>query len=94
MALGETHPDYATDLNNLAGLYESQGRYAEAEPLYQQALTIMLNALGAEHPNTQTVWQNYLLFLLQAEMFEKAESLAPGIMEAYRAQSQETPPNL
>ncbi|MEH2379316.1 MAG: tetratricopeptide repeat protein, partial [Nostoc sp.] len=31
---GEEHPDVATSLNNLALLYKSQGRYADAEPLY------------------------------------------------------------
>ncbi len=38
--LGEEHPDYATSLNNLAGLYKSTGDYAQAEPLYRQALAI------------------------------------------------------
>jgi tetratricopeptide (TPR) repeat protein len=32
--------DLATSLNNLAGLYDAQGRYSEAEPLYQQALEL------------------------------------------------------
>ncbi|MFM6224698.1 MAG: tetratricopeptide repeat protein, partial [Dolichospermum sp.] len=32
------HPDVATSLNNLAFLYDSQGNYTEAEPLYIQAL--------------------------------------------------------
>jgi Tetratricopeptide repeat len=32
--LGANHPSTATSLNNLAGLYESTGRYSEAEPLY------------------------------------------------------------
>jgi hypothetical protein len=32
--LGEDHPHVATSLNNLAGLYDSQGRYDQAEPLY------------------------------------------------------------
>ncbi|WP_341275514.1 tetratricopeptide repeat protein [Microcystis flos-aquae] len=40
------------NLNNLAKLYHSQGRYAEAEPLYQQALDIAEQALGENHPNT------------------------------------------
>ncbi len=33
-ALGKEHPDTGTSLNNLAGLYRSQGRYEAAEPLY------------------------------------------------------------
>src|SRR5947209_14352606 len=39
-ALGRDHPDVATLLNNLALLYVSQGRYADAEPLYQRGLAI------------------------------------------------------
>ncbi|MEH1789971.1 MAG: tetratricopeptide repeat protein [Nostoc sp.] len=34
---GDEHPDVAASLNNLAGLYYSQGRYSDAEPLYIQA---------------------------------------------------------
>jgi len=34
-ALGPDHPDVATSINNLAELYDNQGRYAEAEPLYK-----------------------------------------------------------
>ncbi len=30
----------ARSLNNLAGLYQGQGKYAEAEPLYQRSLAI------------------------------------------------------
>ncbi len=32
--LGDSHPDTALNLNNLALLYKSQGRYGEAEPLF------------------------------------------------------------
>ena len=34
--LGKDHPEVATSLNNLAVLYKDTGRYAEAEPLYQE----------------------------------------------------------
>ena len=46
-ALGLDHPAIAGSLNNLAVLYRSLGRYAEAEPLYQRALAIWENALVA-----------------------------------------------
>ena len=39
-ALGERHPDYATSLNNLAGLYDAMGRQAEAEELRKKAMAI------------------------------------------------------
>jgi hypothetical protein len=49
----------ATSLPNLAALYKSQGRYGEAEPLYRRSLAILLQSLGADHPNTETVRQNF-----------------------------------
>jgi tetratricopeptide (TPR) repeat protein len=42
--------DLATSLNNLAGLYESQGSWAEAEPLYEEALKIDRELFG-DRPN-------------------------------------------
>ena len=36
--LGEDHPDTLGCLNNMAGLLQAQGRLAEAEPLYREAL--------------------------------------------------------
>ncbi len=44
-----------TSLNNLAFLYDSQGRYSDAEPLYIEALVIAEQGLGANHPNTTTI---------------------------------------
>ena len=41
-ALGPEHPDVATSLNNLALLYGSQGRYAEAEPLYKRTTLLLI----------------------------------------------------
>ena len=47
---GEQDPRFGTTLNNLALLYYAQGRYAEAEPLYERLLAIWEKALGPEHP--------------------------------------------
>jgi len=58
-ALGPNHPDTATSLNNLAELYHSQGKYEQAEPLYQRALAIREQALGPNHPNTNATRANY-----------------------------------
>ena len=56
--LADNHPDVANSLNNLAGLYKSQGRYTEAEPLYLQALAIAEQALGENHPTTVKIREN------------------------------------
>ena len=52
--LGREHPDTATSLNNLAGLYMAMGDYAKAEPLFKEALEIRQKVLGPEHPDTAT----------------------------------------
>ena len=51
-ALGKDHPDTANSLNNLAELYNKQGKYVEAEPLYKRALDIREKELGKDHPST------------------------------------------
>jgi tetratricopeptide (TPR) repeat protein len=61
--LGEEHPDVAISLNDLAGLYESQGRYEEAEPLYIQALDMRKKLLGDKHPYTQETQRDYQTLL-------------------------------
>ena len=44
--LGPEHPVVAGSLNNLAGLYDSQGNYERAEPLYQRRLDHPGKSLG------------------------------------------------
>jgi tetratricopeptide (TPR) repeat protein len=53
----------AYPLNGLANLYNDQGKYAEAEPLYQRALRIREQALGPDHPRTREVVWNYAILL-------------------------------
>src|SRR5437016_1313345 len=44
-------PQVADPLHGLANLYSEQGKYAEAEPLYQRVLQIWEQTLGPQHPN-------------------------------------------
>jgi tetratricopeptide (TPR) repeat protein len=67
--------DTANSLNNLAGLYDSQGKFQEAEPLYRQALSIFEQKLGAQHPHTQTVRGNYASLLRKLGRDEEANAL-------------------
>jgi F0F1-type ATP synthase beta subunit len=39
-------------MNNLAYLYESQGKYEAADPLYEETLQLRKKVLGEEHPHT------------------------------------------
>jgi tetratricopeptide (TPR) repeat protein len=44
-AAGPDHPEVASALTTLANLYNSQGRYADAEPLYKRSLSILEHSL-------------------------------------------------
>ncbi|AUX41105.1 hypothetical protein SOCE26_025100 [Sorangium cellulosum] len=65
-ALGREHPQVATSLHDLAGLYLAKGDHARAEPLYLRALAIREKALGSEHPDVATSLHN-LAWLYQAK---------------------------
>jgi tetratricopeptide (TPR) repeat protein len=57
-ALGPDHPVLGATLNNLAGLYYAQGRFAEAEPLLKGSLAIAEKALGPDHPDVGITLNN------------------------------------
>nr|WP_281241356.1 tetratricopeptide repeat protein [Thiothrix caldifontis] len=73
--MGENHPDVAKSLNNLAGLYQDQGQYAQAEPLYQCALAIWEKALGAYHPNVVLSLENLVGLYQQTNVVLSLENL-------------------
>lgn len=52
-------------LNQAGRFLYTQGRYAEAEPLYVRALAIYEQRLGRTHPHTLTVAANYAFCLLK-----------------------------
>ena len=79
--LGENHPDYAMSLNNLAALYDSQGKYEEAEPLYIQALELYKQLLGVNHPDYARSLNNLAVFYLERGKYEEAEPLLIKALE-------------
>jgi tetratricopeptide (TPR) repeat protein len=52
----------AASLNNLANLYNDQGKYAAAEPLLKRSLKIWEKALGPSHPNVAVSLYNLACF--------------------------------
>ena len=53
--------EFTGSLNGLALLYDSQGRYNDAEPLYLQSLDIYKRQLGNDHPDVATTLNNLAL---------------------------------
>ncbi len=74
-------------LNNLAEIYRAQGKYAEAEPLYQRSLAIREKALGPEHPDVATSLENYAAILRQTARADQAERMEARA-KAMRAKSE------
>ena len=61
--LGKDHPVTLTSLNNLAALLQAQGKLAEAEPLYREALAKCPGAQleGFQRDCGQWIWSHIIL---------------------------------
>ncbi len=78
---GEQDARLATSLNHLASLYQDQGNYTQAEPLYKRALAIAEQASGSEYPDLATTLENY------AELLRKTNRDAEAANPEARAQA-------
>ena len=65
----------AASLNNLAALYQVQGRYAEAEPLFKRSLAIKEKAFGPDHPDVALSLNNLGLLYQNQGRYTDAEPL-------------------
>jgi tetratricopeptide (TPR) repeat protein len=63
----------AAALCNLALLYDSQGKYDEAEPLYIRSLAIREKALGPEHPDIAGSLNNLAELYRSLGKYDEAE---------------------
>ena len=57
------HPDVASSLNNLAALLQAQGKLADAEPLFQDALDMPKRLFKGDHPDVATSLNNLAVLL-------------------------------
>ena len=65
----------AQTLNNLALLYQTQGRYDESEPLFKRALAIYEKAFGKNHPDVATTCDSMAGLYRQIGKEDEAENL-------------------
>ncbi|KAL1916244.1 uncharacterized protein VTP21DRAFT_5861 [Calcarisporiella thermophila] len=70
---GNDHPETSTAIKNLAGFYECQGMYEQAEPLYHRVLAIKEKALGSEHPEIASSLYSLAKFFYNQGKYEQAE---------------------
>ena len=78
--LGPDHPYTLTVRNNLAGAYESAGRFGEAIELYERVLADRVRVLGADHPDTLTVRNNLAGAYKSAGRFGEAIELYEQVL--------------
>ena len=91
-SVGPDHPDVATSLNNLAGLYRTQGNYAKAEPLYKRSLSIREKALGSDHPDVATSLNNLAALYDTQGNYAKAEPLYKRSLSIDEKSARSRPP--
>jgi tetratricopeptide (TPR) repeat protein len=72
---GAEHPNVAQSLNNLADIYGTEGKYAEAATVYERSLRILENALGPAHPDVASVLLDYAGVLRKTNRTAEAEKL-------------------
>jgi tetratricopeptide (TPR) repeat protein len=70
-------------LNNLALLYWNQGKYEQAEPLFQRALETRERLLGPEHPDTLSTVNNLAELYRRQGKYERAEPLYQRALATY-----------
>jgi len=68
----------------LAGLYDRQARYEEAEKSYRQALESAVKVDGEEHQNTQIYMSNLATVLLARGKYEEAEEMKRRALEVWQ----------
>lgn len=72
---GAGHFHYGIIANNMAMLYHSWGKLAEAEPFYIEAFRIKRVSLGESHPDTISILRNYSRLLHALDRGEEARKL-------------------
>jgi CHAT domain-containing protein/tetratricopeptide (TPR) repeat protein len=76
---GERSTDEALTLGRLAWLAQAEGKYANAETLYRDALDLRLKKLAADHPDVAMSQDNLAgLFAKQGRWREAAEQAEPA----------------
>ncbi|MFZ1264079.1 MAG: CHAT domain-containing tetratricopeptide repeat protein [Chitinophagaceae bacterium] len=80
-SFSENSPAYAKVISDLGNYYRYKGRYAEAEPLLQQALQIREQALGNIHPLFVQSQEDMAILEWKKKNLAKAYPLYHDVME-------------
>lgn len=82
--LGELHPSYDIELNNLATLLQETERYEEAEYIFEKAIAIKSKALGEDNPAVAFNLINLAGMLTNTGRYDRAILLMRKGLKIYR----------
>lgn len=91
-SLGPNHPSVGNDLRGLALLYIARGKFQDARPLLQKALTIYEGAYGAR--NVMAISTGSSLALVEARLGNRDQAIALYNKELATAQATLGPGNI
>jgi CHAT domain-containing protein len=77
-------PDLATALSNLAGVVSEQGKYADAESLYKDALDRYRRYYKTDHANVALVLNNLASAYQHQDKFAEAEPLFKESLDVFK----------
>ncbi|MTJ55888.1 tetratricopeptide repeat protein, partial [Anabaena sp. UHCC 0253] len=80
----EHHPDVALVLNQLAYLYNLQGKYIKSETLYKKCLRIYENLFPLEHPDIAQILNNLACLYDIQKNYSEAEVLNQKALMMYQ----------
>ena len=86
--------EFSYALHELADLYKAQGKYEQAEPLYQRSLAIKEKALGKDHPSVATTLNNLAGLYKAQGKYEQAEPLYQRSLAILESTFPEGHPNI
>ncbi len=67
--------DYYNSLLTLGGIYQRQSRLAEAEAIYEESMTALLEIVGDLHPSTLVAMSNLGIVYEQMGLYDSAEPI-------------------
>ena len=73
-------------MHQLAGVYESQGRYAEAEKLYYRVLRSHEQQLGSDHLSVLTTMRNLAFVHLSQSRYAEAKEFFNRVLRSQEQQ--------
>jgi len=67
-------------MNDLAELYQNEGKYTQAEPIITKVLEIQRRTLGQKHPNTLKTMVALAALYRNQGKYAQAEPIYTGIL--------------